>query len=608
MPQLNPAIHEVTERIKAKSKDSRRDYLERMQAARMQKPQRTHLSCGNLAHGFAACDSQHKQALAADTAPNIGIVSAYNDMLSAHQPYGDYPPLIKQAADEIGAVAQFAGGTPAMCDGVTQGQPGMELSLFSRDVIALSTAVALTHGMFDAALTLGICDKIVPGLFMGALAFGHLPVIFVPSGPMPSGLPNPEKSRIRQLYAEGKVGRTELLRAESESYHAPGTCTFYGTANSNQMIMEAMGLHLPGAAFVNPGTPLRTALTRAATQRAAQITAQGNDYRPMGEVIDERAIVNGIATLVATGGSTNHTIHLVAMAAIAGIHIDWTDISDISRATPLLARVYPNGQADVNHFQAAGGTGYVIAQLLASGRMHGDVETVVGKGLAAYAREPWLNDGKLDWRDGPKESGNRDVLRSADDPFDSEGGIRLLTGNLGRSIIKVSAVKPQHRVVRAPAAIFDDQDKVLAAFKEGKLHRDAIVVVRGQGPRANGMPELHKLTPALGVLQDLGYKVALVTDGRMSGASGKVPAAIHVSPEAANEGPIGKLHEGDVVSLDSEHMTLTAEVPEAEWNARAQWRPDPRKSAFGFGRELFASMRGTATQPEQGAITLLGAA
>ena len=372
---------------------------------------------------------------------------------------------------------------------------------------------------------------------MGALAFGHLPVIFVPGGPMPSGLPNPEKSRIRQLYAEGKVGRAELLRAESESYHAPGTCTFYGTANSNQMLMEAMGLHLPGAAFVNPGTPLRAALTRAATHRAAQITAQGNDYRPMGEIIDERAVVNAIATLVATGGSTNHTIHLVAMAAIAGIHIDWTDISDISRATPLLARVYPNGQADVNHFQAAGGTGFVIDQLLATGRMHGDVETVVGKGLAAYAREPWMNDGRLDWRDAPKESGDRNVLRPANDPFDSEGGIRLLTGNLGRSIIKVSAVKPQHRVVRAPAAIFDDQDKVLVAFKEGKLHRDAIVVVRGQGPRANGMPELHKLTPALGVLQDLGYKVALVTDGRMSGASGKVPAAIHVSPEAAGEGP-----------------------------------------------------------------------
>jgi phosphogluconate dehydratase len=425
---------------------------------------------------------------------------------------------------------------------------------------------------------------------------------------MPSGLPNAEKARIRQLYAEGKVGRAELLRAESESYHAPGTCTFYGTANSNQMMMEAMGLHLPGAAFVNPGTPLRAALTRAATHRAAQITAQGNDYRPMGEIIDERAIVNAIATLVATGGSTNHTIHLVAMAAVAGIRIDWTDISDISRATPLLARVYPNGQADVNHFQAAGGTGFVIAQLLATGRMHGDVETVVGKGLAAYAREPWLNDGKLDWRDGPKESGDRNVLRPADDPFDSEGGIRLLTGNLGRSIIKVSAVKPQHRVVRAPAAIFDDQDQVLAAFKEGKLHRDAIVVVRGQGPRANGMPELHKLTPALGVLQDLGYKVALVTDGRMSGASGKVPAAIHVSPEAAGEGPIGRLREGDVVSLDSERMTLTAEVPEAEWNARPHWRPDPRKSAYGFGRELFASMRHTATQPEQGAITLLGAA
>jgi phosphogluconate dehydratase len=604
MPQLNPAIHEVTERIKAKSKDSRRDYLERMQAARMQKPQRTHLSCGNLAHGFAACDSQHKQALAADTAPNIGIVSAYNDMLSAHQPYGDYPPLIKQAADEIGAVAQFAGGTPAMCDGVTQGQPGMELSLFSRDVIALSTAVALTHGMFDAALTLGICDKIVPGLFMGALAFGHLPVIFVPGGPMPSGLPNPEKSRIRQLYAEGKVGRTELLRAESESYHAPGTCTFYGTANSNQMMMEAMGLQLPGAAFVNPGTPLRAALTRAATQRAAQITAQGNDYRPMGEVIDERAIVNGIATLVATGGSTNHTIHLVAMAAIAGIHIDWTDISDISRATPLLARVYPNGQADVNHFQAAGGTGYVIAQLLATGRMHGDVETVVGKGLAAYAREPWLNDGKLDWRDGPKESGNRDVLRPADDPFDSEGGIRLLTGNLGRSIIKVSAVKPQHRVVRAPAAIFDDQDKVLAAFKEGKLHRDAIVVVRGQGPRANGMPELHKLTPTLAVLQDRGQRIALLTDGRMSGASGKVLAAIHVSPEAADAGAIARIRDGDTIRIDADTGTMDALVDAGEWNARAPASAPLQANRTGLGRELFALMRTQVGTAEQGACSL----
>ena len=608
MTQLHAAIQEVTERIKAKSADGRRDYLERMQAARAQKPQRTHLSCGNLAHGFAACDAHHKQGLAAESAPNIGIVSAYNDMLSAHQPYGDFPPLIKQAADEVGAVAQFAGGTPAMCDGVTQGQPGMELSLFSRDVIALSTAVALTHGMFDAALCLGICDKIVPGLFMGALAFGHLPVIFVPGGPMPSGLPNPEKSRIRQLYAEGKVGRTELLAAESASYHAPGTCTFYGTANSNQMMMEAMGLHLPGAAFVNPNTPLRTALTRAAAQRAAQITAQGNDYRPMSEIVDERAVVNAIATLVATGGSTNHTIHLVAMASIAGIKIDWTDVTDISRATPLLARVYPNGQADVNQFQAAGGTGFVIAQLLASGRMHGDTETVVGKGLAAYTREPWLNESRLDWRDGPAESGDRDILRPAHDPFDSEGGIRLLTGNLGRSIIKVSAVKPQHRVVRAPAAIFDDQDQVLAAFKEGNLHRDAIVVVRGQGPRANGMPELHKLTPALGVLQDLGFKVALVTDGRMSGASGKVPAAIHVSPEAAGDGPIGRLRDGDVVALDSERLTLTAEVPDAEWQARPQWHPDPRKSAFGFGRELFGAMRANAALPEQGAITLLGAA
>ncbi len=608
MTELHPVVRDVTERIKARSRDSRADYLERMKAARAGKPQRTHLSCGNLAHGFAACAEPQKGMLAADAAPNIGIVSAYNDMLSAHQPYGDYPPIIRQAAAEIGAVAQFAGGTPAMCDGVTQGQPGMELSLFSRDVIALSTAVALTHGMFDAALCLGICDKIVPGLFMGALAFGHLPVVFIPAGPMPSGLSNAEKSRVRQLYAEGKVGRPELLAAESASYHSPGTCTFYGTANSNQMLMEAMGLHLPGAAFVHPGTPLRDALTRAATQRAAEITAQGNDHRPMAEIVDERAIVNAIAALVATGGSTNHTIHLVAMAAVAGIRIDWTDIADMSSVTPLLARVYPNGQADVNHFQAAGGTGFVIRELLAGGRMHGDVETIMGRGLAGYAREPWLNDGRLDWRDAPAASGDREVLRPLSDPFDAEGGIRLLTGNLGRSIIKISAVKPQHRSVRAPAAVFDNQDQVLAAFKAGKLHRDVVVVVRGQGPRANGMPELHKLTPSLGVLLDLGYKVALVTDGRMSGASGKVPAAIHLSPEAASDGPIGRLRDGDPVALDAERGTLAAEVPEQDWNARPQWRPDPRASAFGFGRELFAGMRANAAPAERGGITLLGAA
>jgi phosphogluconate dehydratase len=608
MTDLHPVVRDVTERIKGRSRDSRADYLERMAAARAQKPQRTHLSCGNLAHGFAACAEPDKAMLAADSAPNIGIVSAYNDMLSAHQPYGDYPAIIKQAAAEIGAVAQFAGGTPAMCDGVTQGQPGMELSLFSRDVIALSTAVALSHGMFDAALCLGICDKIVPGLFMGALAFGHLPTIFIPAGPMPSGLSNSEKSRVRQLYAEGKVGRPELLAAESASYHSPGTCTFYGTANSNQMLMEAMGLHLPGAAFVNPGTPLRQALTRAATQRAAEITAQGNDYRPMAEIVDERAIVNAIAALVATGGSTNHTIHLVAMAAVAGIRIDWTDIADMSSVTPLLSRVYPNGQADVNHFQAAGGTGFVIKELLGGGRMHGDVETVMGRGLAGYGSEPWLNNGKLDWRAAPSESGDRDVLRPVADPFDAEGGIRLLTGNLGRAIIKISAVKPQHRVVRAPVAIFDSQDQVLAAFKVGKLHRDVVVVVRGQGPRANGMPELHKLTPSLGVLLDLGYKVALVTDGRMSGASGKVPAAIHVSPEAAADGPIGRLRDGDVVTLEAERGALVAEVPEAEWNARTQWHPDPKASAFGFGRELFAGMRANAAPAERGGITLLGAA
>jgi phosphogluconate dehydratase len=532
---------------------------------------------------------------------NIGIVTAYNDMLSAHQPFKDYPDIIKAAAGEIGAVAQVAGGVPAMCDGVTQGQPGMELSLFSRDVIAMSTAVALSHDMFDAALYLGVCDKIVPGLLMGALSFGHLPAIFVPAGPMPSGITNAEKSRVRQLYAEGKATRDELLQAEMASYHSPGTCTFYGTANSNQMLMEVMGLHLPGTAFVNPGENLRQALTKAAARHAVAIGIGGTTPRPIAEVIDERSFVNAIVGLMATGGSTNHTIHLIACARAAGIQINWQDFADLSQVTPLLARVYPNGAADVNQFQAAGGIGFVIGQLLKGGLLHEDVQTVMGQGLAQYTTEPFLQDGKAVWRAGTDVSHDAGILRSIDEPFDSEGGIRLLTGNLGRAVIKISAVKPQHRKVTAPAAVFDDQDDVVQAFKDGKLHRDVIVVLRGQGPSANGMPELHKLTPSLGVLQDLGYKVALVTDGRMSGASGKVPAAIHVTPEATQGGFLARLKDGDIVTLDAERSELTVKLDQTQLEARDTWHSNALQD--GVGRELFAGMRQLATAAEQGAMT-----
>ncbi len=600
---MNPVVAEVTERIRARSRDGRKAYLERIKAAHAEGPNRTRLSCGNLAHGFAACASAEKAALREGAAPNLAIVNSYNDMLSAHQPLGEFPAWIKEAAAEVGAVAQVAGGVPAMCDGITQGRAGMELSLFSRDVIALATSVALSHDMFDAALYLGVCDKIVPGLLMGALAFGHLPGIFVPGGPMPSGIKNAEKSRIRQLYAEGKAGRAELLAAEEAAYHAPGTCTFYGTANSNQMLMEAMGLHLPGAAFVPPNTALRRALTVEAAKVGARITALGPDYSPIGEIVDERALVNAIVALLATGGSTNHTIHLIAIASVAGIRLSWEDFADLSRVTPLLARIYPNGQADVNHFQAAGGTGFVIAQLLRAGLMHGDVATIMGRGLARHTREPYLENGALAWRDAPLESADMDVLRPVEDPFDAEGGIKVLLGNLGRSVIKISAVKGQHRRVRAPAILFEDQGAVEIAFREGKLHQDAVIVLRGQGPRANGMPELHKLTPCLGVLQDLGYQVALVTDGRMSGASGKVPAAIHLSPEAVSEGAIARLCDGDIVDLDSSAGRLSAEVGEAELGARECWRPAPEKSAFGMGRELFAAMRRGVTSAEDGART-----
>jgi phosphogluconate dehydratase len=599
---LHPRVREITERIRERSRASRAAYLERVRAAQSAGTTRAQHSCTNLAHGFAAMGPD-KEALKRQPWPNIAIVSAYNDMLSAHQPYERYPQIIKQAAREAGAVAQFAGGVPAMCDGVTQGTPGMELSLFSRDVIAMSTAIALTHAMFDSALLLGICDKIVPGLFIGGMAFGQLPVIFVPGGPMTSGLSNPEKARVRNLYAEGKATREDLLQAESASYHDAGTCTFYGTANSNQMMMELMGLHLPGAAFVNPHTPLRDALTRAAAVQAARITALGDNYLPMGEIIDERAIVNAIVALLATGGSTNHTIHLVAMAYAGGIAINWNDFDELSAVVPLLTRIYPNGTADVNHFHAAGGVAFLTRELLSGGLVHAEIPTVMGRGLADYTREPWLDDGKLAWRDVAEQSGNTDVLRPLSDPFSPNGGLRLMQGNLGRAVIKISSVKPEHQFVEAPVAIFDDQAEVIAAFKADRLSRDVVVVVRGQGPRANGMPELHKLTPSLSLLQKRGFRVALVTDGRMSGASGAVPAAIHLSPEALAGGAIARLRDGDIVRVDAASGVLEALVPAAEWAARELARVVPMDSEQGFGRELFSSFRARSTDAESGART-----
>ncbi|MEP7313701.1 MAG: phosphogluconate dehydratase [Pseudomonadota bacterium] len=601
-PPLDSRVADVTERIRERSRGSRGEYLEHIKAARVSGTVRGQHSCTNLAHGFAAAGTD-KEALKRKPWANIGIVSSYNDMLSAHQPYERYPALIRQAAREAGAVAQFAGGVPAMCDGVTQGTASMELSLFSRDVIAMSTAVALSHNMFDSALLLGICDKIVPGLFIGALSFGQLPSIFVPGGPMTSGMSNPEKSRIRNLYTEGKVGREELLQAESASYHDAGTCTFFGTANSNQMMMEIMGLHLPGAAFVNPNTPLREALTRAATHRAAAITALGDQYLPMGQLVDERTIVNAIIGLLATGGSTNHTIHLVAMAYAAGVRINWDDFSDLSAIVPLVARIYPNGKADVNHFHAAGGMAFLTRELLSVGLLHGDIPTVMGTGMAAYTQEPWMSPQGLAWRDAPAVSGDLDVLRPVDNPFSADGGLKLMQGNLGRAVIKISAVKPENQFVEAPALVFSDQNQVLEAFKADRLSRDVVVVVRSQGPRANGMPELHKLTPSLSILQSRGFKVALVTDGRMSGASGAVPAAIHVTPESHCGGPIGLVRDGDVVRLDARHGVLQALVSPAEWAARAQISAGPRGHDYGAGRELFSSFRALATDAESGART-----
>jgi phosphogluconate dehydratase len=601
-------VMQVTRRIRERSAQSRGTYLTRVRKAISAGPIRGHVSCTNLAHAFAAFDTADKLTLREIRQPNIAIVSAYNDMLSAHQPLERFPAIIKQAAREAGAVAQFAGGVPAMCDGVTQGQTGMELSLFSRDVIAMATAVALSHNVFDALLCLGVCDKIVPGLLIGALQFGHLPTIFVPAGPMTSGLPNDEKAKIRQLYAQGKVDRAALLEAESKAYHGPGTCTFYGTANSNQMLMEIMGLHLPGAAFVNPNTPLRDALTAAATQRVAKITNLGKDYTPIAEVIDERAIVNGIVGLLATGGSTNHTIHLVAIARAAGIVINWTDFSDLSAVVPMLTKIYPNGSADVNHFHAAGGMGFLIRELLDNGLLHGDVRTVAGDdGLRSYTREPALREGHLSWGAAPELSADANVLRPATNPFSADGGLKLLTGNLGRAVIKVSAVPAKNRIIEAPAIVFDSQDAMLDAFKRGELARDFVAVVRYQGPRANGMPELHKLTPALGVLQDQGFRVALVTDGRMSGASGKVPAAIHVTPECVAGGPLARVRDGDVIVVDAEAGVLQVKVSEQDLAARTVAPADLTENSYGCGRELFASARENCTCAEEGAITFSGA-
>ena len=570
---LHPTIARVTDRIRARSAATRSAYLARIAAAGQAGPARGHLACGNQAHAYAAMSAQ-KSALAEGRMPNIGIVTAYNDMLSAHQPYETYPSLMRAHAAEIGATVQVAGGVPAMCDGVTQGQPGMELSLFSRDVIALAAGVALSHNTFDASLYLGVCDKIVPGLVMAAATFGHIPAVFVPAGPMTSGIPNDEKARVRNLYAEGKVGRAELMASEMASYHGPGTCTFYGTANTNQMLMEVMGLHLPGASFINPGTPLREALTVQALRRAAEITALGNDYRPAGEILDERAFVNGIVGLMATGGSTNLVLHLPAMARAAGVILDLEDFDDLSAAVPLMAKVYPNGLADVNHFHAAGGMQFLIGQLLDAGLLHEDAKTVAGDGLGNYRQEPKLEDGRLAWVDGPTTSLNDKILRPASDPFQPTGGLRQLTGNLGRGVIKVSAVAPERHVIEAPARIFHDQEAVKTAFKAGEFTSDTVVVLRFQGPQANGMPELHSLTPVLTVLQDRGLKMALVTDGRMSGASGKVPAAIHVSPEAACGGPLALLQDGDVIRLDAVAGTLTVK---ADLSTRPPARPAPHR-------------------------------
>ena len=598
---LHPTIARVTDRIRARSAAARGLYLDRIGQAVSKGPVRGHLACGNQAHAYAAM-GQDKDALAAAQAPNIGVVTAYNDMLSAHQPYEHYPNLIRTAARRVGATAQVAGGVPAMCDGVTQGQPGMEMSLFSRDVIAMAAGIALSHNTFDAALYLGVCDKIVPGLIIAAATFGHIPAVFVPAGPMTSGLPNEEKSRVRNAFANGEVGRDALMAAEMASYHGIGTCTFYGTANTNQMLMEFMGLHLPGSSFVNPGTPLRDALTEAAVERAAAITALGNDFRPAGHILDERAYVNGIVGLMATGGSTNLILHLPAMARASGVLLDLADFDEISQSVPLMAKVYPNGMADVNAFHAAGGLGLLMRELMDAGLLHADAKTVMGDSLAAYRTEPKLAEGRLTWVAGAKETLNDKIVRPVATPFAATGGLKQLSGNLGRGVIKVSAVAPERHVIEAPVRVFHDQNAVKAAFKAGEFTSDPIVVVRFQGPQANGMPELHSLTPTLSILQERGLKVALVTDGRMSGASGKVPAAIHVSPEAAAGGPIAKLRDGDVVRLDAVAGTLS--VLDADFDQRPLATADLSANAWGLGRELFAAFRAQVGPSTEGASSL----
>jgi phosphogluconate dehydratase len=594
-------VADITARIVERSKPTRETYLGRLKEAATKGTHRGVLSCGNLAHGFAVCSPSEKALLAGDRVPNLGIITAYNDMLSAHQPYETFPALIREAAREAGGVAQVAGGVPAMCDGVTQGQPGMELSLFSRDVIAMAAGIGLSHNMFDAAVYLGVCDKIVPGLAIAALTFGHLPAVFIPAGPMTSGLPNDEKTRVRQLYAEGKVGRDELLDAESKSYHGPGTCTFYGTANSNQMLMEIMGFHMPGSSFINPGTPLRDALTREATRRALAITALGNEFTPAGEMIDERSIVNGVIGLHTTGGSTNHTLHLVAIARAAGIHLTWQDISDLSDIVPLLARVYPNGLADVNHFNAAGGIGFLIRELLKQGLLHDDVRTVFGHGLEAYTVEARLGENRTVIRmPVPEVSPDPKVVATIDAPFQANGGLKMLKGNIGTGVIKISAVKPERHLIEAPARVFHDQAGLNDAFKNGHLEGDFVAVVRFQGPKANGMPELHKLTTALGVLQDRGQRVALLTDGRMSGASGKVPAAIHVTPEAKDGGPIAKIRDGDMIRLDAANGAFEVLVDAEEFAARSPAEADLSHNDYGMGRELFSIFRQMAGPADHG--------
>ncbi|MBH3430845.1 phosphogluconate dehydratase [Pseudomonas alkylphenolica] len=603
---MHPRILEVTQRLIARSRPTRERYLQLIRGAASDGPMRAKLQCANFAHGVAGCGTQDKNTLRMMNAANVAIVSAYNDMLSAHQPYEHYPEQIKQALREIGSVGQFAGGVPAMCDGVTQGEPGMELGIASREVIAMSTAIALSHNMFDAALMLGICDKIVPGLLMGALRFGHLPTIFVPGGPMPSGISNKQKADVRQRYAEGKASREELLESEMKSYHSPGTCTFYGTANTNQLLMEVMGLHLPGASFVNPYTPLRDALTIEAAQQVTRMTKASGDFMPLGEIVDEKSLINSIVALHATGGSTNHTLHMPAIAQAAGIQLTWQDMAELSEVVPTLSHVYPNGKADINHFQAAGGMAFLIRELLDSGLLHEDVNTVAGHGLRRYTREPFLENGKLVWREGPQASLDEAILRPVARAFSPEGGLRVMEGNLGRGVMKVSAVAPEHQVVEAPARVFHDQQALADAFQAGELECDFVAVMRFQGPRCNGMPELHKMTPFLGVLQDRGFKVALVTDGRMSGASGKIPAAIHVCPEAFDGGPLARVRDGDIVRVDGVAGTLSVKLDAAELADR-EIPPAPTGNDLGCGRELFGFMRMALSPAEQGASAFTSA-